>query len=155
MQTKHIEKLEELIGEKWNFNKKKFELEKSYAIGYVAVLHMLNCKENSKGEEENKSIFWVNEKNYKELEFYGLEVVLNGEPKITESDNKWLSQEIYIARDEDGDLFGFFGKPERGNYAWNNKNSYYFRLDSNMFPFITWESGKAWSKAELMELEVV
>ena len=28
-------------------------------------------------------------------------------------------------------------------------------LSDDIFNFITWESGKAWSKAELMELEVV
>ena len=39
MQTKHIEKLEELINEKWNFNKKKFKLEKSYMVGATVVLH--------------------------------------------------------------------------------------------------------------------
>ena len=28
-------------------------------------------------------------------------------------------------------------------------------LNPELFKFITWESGKAWSKAELMELKVI
>lgn len=153
MQTKNIEKLEELINEKWNFNKKKFKLEKSYMVGTTVVLHMLNNKENTNGEEEDKPVFWVNEKNYKELEFYGLKVILNEKLKLMREEREFLENEIYFARDEDGDLYIFFDKPIRENSIW--EGGLYRRLNKKLFPFITWESGKAWSKAKLMELEVV
>ena len=157
MQTKHIEKLEELKGYEWNFNKKKFKLEKSYMVGATVVLHMLNNKENTNGEEEDKAVFWVNEKNYKELEFYGLKVVLNEKPKLTRKERDFLEIhdiETYIARDESGLLVIGNTEPIQENDYWEwEENKLY--LGESTFNFITWESGKAWSKAELMELEVV
>ena len=158
MNTINIEKLEELINEKWNFNKKKFKLEKSYMVGATVVLHMLNNKENTNGEEEDKAVFWVNEKNYKELEFYGLKVVLNKKPKLTREDERFLEEDFYVARDKNGKLF-MYGSPPDNCYitgSWTNtsSNSFCTEMDSSLFPFITWESGKAWSKKELMELEV-
>ena len=162
MNTINIEKLEELINEKWNFNKKKFKLEKSYMVGATVVLHMLNNKENTNGEEEDKAVFWVNEKNYKELEFYGLKVILNEKPnpKLTREEREYLSAEWYIARDDDGKLFFYHMYPKRNEEykEWEpNVESRACALEINrtLFPFITWESGKAWSKSELLELEVV
>ena len=159
MQTKHIDKLEELINEKWNFNKKKFKLEKSHMIGATVVLHMLNNKENTNGEEEDKAVFWVNEKNYKELEFYGLKVVLNEKPRLSREDKEFLTQDQYFARDENGILWLYHQKPTKTAGFWEcangGKNIGFSTGINHLFPFITWESGKAWSKAELMELEVI
>ena len=160
MQTKHIEKLEELINEKWNFNKKKFKLEKSYMVGATVVLHMLNNKENTNGEEEDKAVFWVNEKNYKELEFYGLKVVLNEKPKLTREEREYIEAEWYIARDKDNKLFLYHIHPNRNeeDEEWEpsiGSRACAIDINRTLFPFITWESGKAWSKSELMELEVV
>ena len=164
MQTKHIEKLEELINEKWNFNKKKFKLAKSYMVGVTVVLHMLNNKENTNGEEEDKAVFWVNEKNYKELEFYGLKVVLNEKPKLTRKERDFLEMlednQTYIAREDNPwglRLFGF--EPTQYDSEWlfidGENEDGGICLKYELFPFITWESGKAWSKAELMELNVM
>ena len=162
MQTKTIDKLEELIGEDWNFNKKKFKLEKSYMVGTTVVLHMLNNKENTNGEEEDKPVFWVNEKNYKELEFYGLKVILNEKPKLTRKERNLLEcidENVYMSRDYDGTLVSWSEKPEqRTEYGfWQTDKEDYkgLLLSDGIFNFITWESGKAWSKAELLELEVV
>ena len=163
MQTKHIEELEELINEKWNFNKKKFKLEKSYMVGATVVLHMLNNKENTNGEEEDKAVFRVNEKNYKELEFYGLKVVLNEKPKLRRKERDFLEMlednQTYIAREDNPwglRLFGF--EPTQYDSEWlfidGENEDGGICLKYELFPFITWESGKAWSKAELMELEV-
>lgn len=159
MQTKHIEKLEELINEKWNFNKKKFKLEKSYMVGATVVLHMLNNKENTNGEEEDKAVFWVNEKNYKELEFYGLKVVLNEKLKLTREEKEYIEAEWYIARDKDNKLFLYHIHPNRNEEyeEWEpsiGSRACAIDINRTLFPFITWESGKAWSKTELMELEV-
>ena len=162
MNTINIEKLEELINEKWDFNKKNFKLKKSYMVGATVVLHMLNNKENTNGKEEDKAVFWVNEKNYKELEFYGLKVVLNEKPKLTREERDFLKcidmDEIYIARDEDGGIYCFLQLPKIMNDYWsrNDHNGIYcFRIFENLFSFITWESGKAWSKSELMKLKVI
>ena len=164
MQAKHIEKLEELKGYEWNFNKKKFKLEKSYMVGATVVLHMLNNKENTNGEEEDKAVFWVNEKNYKELEFYGLKVVLNEKPKLTRKAREFLemfdTDLISIATDKNS-LYPrlFSDMPICGSSQWyfceDGNEDYGIPLKNGLFPFITWESQKAWSKAELMELEVV
>ena len=160
MKTINIEKLEELINEKWNFNKKKFKLEESYMVGATVVLHMLNNKENTNGEEEDKPVFWVNEKNYKELEFYGLKVVLNEKPKISVADKEILEKEMYFARERNGAMFVYFEKPvqdiEDGQWEVSTYNTFdCFPIDEELFPFITWESGKAWSKSELMKLKVI
>ncbi len=163
MNTINIEKLEELINEKWNFNKKKFKLEKSYMVGATVVLHMLNNKENTNGEEEDKAVFWVNEKNYKELEFYGLKVVLNEKPKLRREEREFLEMlednQTYIAREDNPwglRLFGF--EPTQYDSEWlfidGENEDGGICLKYELFPFITWESGKAWSKSELMELEV-
>ena len=155
MQTKCIEKLEELINEKWNFNKKKFKLKESYMVGVTVVLHMLNNKENTNGEEEDKAVFWVNEKNYKELEFYGLKVVLNEKPKLTRKEQERISRESYFARDMNGNLYEYLDKPRQSKEFGRWQTDYAFiQINSDLFTFITWESGKAWSKSELMELEV-
>lgn len=165
MNTINIEKLEELINEKWNFNKKKFKLEKSYMVGATVVLHMLNNKENTNGEEEDKAVFWVNEKNYKELEFYGLKVVLNEKPKLTAEDHKFLQKlnpenginKFYITRDLNGTLVMNFDKPQKNTdyQEWHSDKDHILVLSEELFPFITWESGKAWSKSELMKLKVI
>ena len=160
MNTINIEKLEELINEKWNFNKKKFKLEKSYMVGATVVLHMLNNKENTNGEEEDKAVFWVNEKNYKELEFYGLKVVLNEKPKLTREEKEYIEAEWYIARDKDNKLFLYHIHPNRNEEyeEWEpsiGSRACAIDINRTLFPFITWESGKAWSKSELMELEVI
>ena len=156
MQTKHIEELEELINEKWNFNKKKFKLEKSHMVGATVVLHMLNNKENTNGEEEDKAVFWVNEKNYKELEFYGLKVVLNEKPKLTRKEQEHISRESYFARDMNGNLYEYLDKPRQSKEFGRWQTDYAFiQINSDLFTFITWESGKAWSKSELMKLKVI
>ena len=165
MQTKTIDKLEDLINEKWNFNKKKFKLEKSYMVGATVVLHMLNNKENTNGEEEDKPVFWVNEKNYKELEFYGLKVILNEKPKLTREEKVFLElledNYVYIARSQDSSLSLFNDEPRQASEDWYisidecEDDDYGILLLRQTFPFITWESGKAWSKAELMELKVI
>ena len=165
MNTINIEKLEELINEKWNFNKKKFKLEKSYMVGATVVLHMLNNKENTNGEKEDKAVFWVNEKNYKELEFYGLKVVLNEKPKLTAEDHKFLQKlnpenginKFYITRDLNGTLVMNFDKPQKNTdyQEWHSDKDHILVLSEELFPFITWESGKAWSKSELMKLKVI
>ena len=64
---------------------------------------------------------------------------------------------MYFARERNGAMFVYFEKPvqdiENGQWEVSTYNT--FAIDEEKFPFITWERKKAWSKAELMELEVV
>ena len=88
-------------------------------------------------------------------------------PKLTREERDFLEMFEYvdtcIARDRNGTLKLFEYYPKQESKKWyseicdeNHDYSYYgICLNSKWFPFITWESGKAWSKKELMELEVV
>ena len=97
--------------------------------------------------------------NLTELEFYGLKVVLNEKPKLTKKERdilECIDEDIWIARNKDGTIVAFTGIPEVNKMQWAVSIPYSaISLCPEMYPFITWESGKAWSKAELMELEVV
>lgn len=52
---------------------------------------------------------------------------------------------LYVARDKNGALYLFTGKPYKDNGIWNvnYKDLYgdnpYYQLDSNLFPEIKWE----------------
>ena len=154
MQTKHIEKLEELNGFGWTYKNREFEL-----------ISLTNdcCKlyENNYLDMHGKIDFvglkLISLKNLTELEFYGLKVVLNEKPKLTRKERDFLEIhdiETYIARDESGLLVIGNTEPIQENDYWEwEENKLY--LGESTFNFITWESGKAWSKTELMELEVI
>jgi hypothetical protein len=64
----------------------------------------------------------------------------------------------FIARDQNGSLWLFDMMPAKeDDYNitwWNSANGRYKRLDGRAFTFITWESDKAWSIEELLQLEV-
>ena len=69
-----------------------------------------------------------------------------------------LSEPIYIARDNSGRLFLYTHEPvfisnEFVN-EWGIKEGECIHIEENLFPFITWESGKAWTLYELIKLEV-
>lgn len=80
-------------------------------------------------------------------------------PKLTKKE--WVIVETfssvdsdhYIARDENGLLYIYAGPPIRAKHNWDGIYSA-LRLRTKLFPFITWESGKAWSIGELKELKV-
>ena len=168
MQTKHIEKLEDLKNFEWEYNGKHFKIAylKLYVQPDKSEINGLNLIQtdsmNFHGNIQAETIRRIGEKNLTELKFYGLEVVLNEKPKLTRQEQEFLKSidmdEIYIARDEDGGIYCFLQLPKIINDYWsrNDPNGIYcFRIFENLFSFITWESGKAWSKSELMELEVV
>ena len=162
MQTKHIEKLEELNGFGWTYKNREFEL-----------ISLTNdcCKlyENNYLDMHGKIDFvglkLISLKNLTELEFYGLKVVLNEKPKLTAEDHKFLQKlnpenginKFYITRDLNGTLVMNFDKPQKNTdyQEWHSDKDHILVLSEELFPFITWESGKAWSKTELMELEVI
>ena len=153
---KNIEKLEDLKGYEWKHNGRKFCLDES--ISSVNKLSLIEKKYiNSEGDTEDRRSKLFSEKNLTELEFYGLKVVLNEKPKLTRKERDFLEIhdiETYIARDESGLLVIGNTEPIQENDYWEwEENKLY--LGESTFNFITWESGKAWSKTELMELEVV
>ena len=170
MQTKHIEKLEELKGYEWEYNGKHFEIAylKLYVQPAQPEINGLNLIQtdsiNFHGDIQAETIRRIGEKNLTELEFYGLKVVLNEKPKLRRKERDFLEMlednQTYIARGDNPwglRLFGF--EPTQYDSEWlfidGENEDGGICLKYELFPFITWESGKAWSKAELMELEVV
>ena len=64
----------------------------------------------------------------------------------------------YIARDKNGSIWLFDitpAKEDDDNITWwNSANGRCEQLNGEAFTFITWESDKAWSVGELLQLEV-
>ena len=82
------------------------------------------------------------------------------EPVLTEREKHFVefAQEGWLARDEEGDLWWYREKPEKGTESWKNgKVLYSFKgmLDfKQYFRFITWEDEEPWSIKRLRELKV-
>ena len=82
------------------------------------------------------------------------------QPKLTAKERGFceIVRSGYIARDQSGILWLFDMIPakEDGYIAarWNSANGRREQLDGKAFMFITWESDKAWSIEELLQLEV-
>ena len=155
---KNIDKLEDLKDFEWEYKNKKFLLLDAVAFDNMLTLVEKNYidADGYMGEKRYRSFSL---KNLTELEFYGLKVVLNEKPKLTREERDFLERiksEFYLARDKSIDLYLSSGKPYSvtGYNHWRS-GGINLKIDIELFPFITWESGKAWSKAELMELEVV
>ena len=151
---KNIDKLEELKDFEWEYKNAEFILE-STRDGILSLRQKNAIYTDSKmGVVALKAISLC---NLTELEFYGLKVVMSEKPKLTRKERDFLEIhdiETYIARDESGLLVIGNTEPIQEHYYWEwEENKLY--LGESTFNFITWESGKAWSKAELMELEVV
>ena len=154
MQTKHIEKLEELNGYEWYHNGRDFYLDESISSKSKLVLIEKNYID-SDGEMEDRRSKFFSLKNLTELEFYGLKVVLNEKPKLTRKEQERISRESYFARDENDNLYEYLYKPRQSKEFGRWQTNYAFiQINPDLFTFITWESGKAWSKKELLELEV-
>ena len=158
---KNIDKLEELNDFEWEYKGKKFYL--CDEARSLPVLYQRN-RINTSGTINSSEIMYISLKNLTELEFYGLKVVLNEKPKLRREEREFLEMlednQTYIAREDNPwglRLFGF--EPTQYDSEWlfidGENEDGGICLKYELFPFITWESGKAWSKAELMELEVV
>ena len=79
-------------------------------------------------------------------------------PKLTKKERVFcetIKGEIsaYIARDKDRTLCIYDGYPYQDISNWITNR--WIEIDTNLFQFITWESGKAWSIEDLLKLEVV
>ena len=80
-------------------------------------------------------------------------------PKLTKQERVAVEvfqdapDKYYIARNENGALYIYFGIPIRGEHKWGTLNQA-LEFKSKLFPFITWASGRAWSIRELSDLEV-
>ena len=156
MQTKHIDKLEDLNGFEWEYQGKEFFF-RIYTLAdeYTLALAIKKFKDYKTGEEEEKNLIHFSLRNLTELEFYGLKVVLNEKPKLMRKEQERISRESYFARDMNGNLYEYLDKPRQSKEFGRWQTNYAFiQINPDLFPFITWESGKAWSKSELMELEV-
>ena len=142
-------------GYEWYHNGRGFYLDESISSKSKLVLIEKNYID-SDGEMEDRRSKFFSLKNLTELEFYGLKVILNEKPKLTRKEQERISRESYFARDENDNLYEYLDKPRQSKEFGRWQTNYAFiQINPDLFPFITWESGKAWSKAELMELEVV
>lgn len=76
-------------------------------------------------------------------------------PKLTKAERGFceILQTGYIARNKSGNLFVYNVPPRRTEIVW--LASIWRELNCSFYPFITWESGKAWSIEDLLKLEVV
>ena len=155
MQTKTIDKLEDLKDYKWTYNGKDFILNCCNG-GWILI--QKNCID-FKGEVRNFPLMTITLKNVTELEFYGLKVILNEKLKLTRKERNLLEchGDIYIARDKEGILYLYTKEPREQQYPdmWLTDDGIGLILSDDIFNFITWESGKAWSKKELSELKVI
>ena len=158
MDIKNIDKLRELDGFIWGEDKENI-LESIYYedVDGTELQFKRNIK-NIDGKYETINMFEISEKNLDELEFYGLKVILNEKPKLTREEKEYIEAEWYIARDKDNKLFLYHIHPNRNEEyeEWEpsiSSRTCAIDINRTLFPFITWESGKAWSKSELMELE--
>lgn len=77
-------------------------------------------------------------------------------PKLTKAEKGFceIIKDGYIARDKNGDLYLYNNPPYVTETDWR-ECGHCTRLCTKFFPFITWESGKAWSIEDLLKLEVV
>lgn len=153
---KHIDKLEDLKGYEWEYKNAEFILE--FGGSEYLFLKQKNgiC---SNGKIESLRMRAISLLNLSELKFYGLKVILNEKPKITRKEREFterIKSEFYLVRDKSIDLYLSSGKPYPvvGYNHWRS-GGINLKIDIELFPFITWEAQKAWSKTELMELEVV
>ena len=156
---KNIDKLEDLKGHEWGYKNKKFKIydPECFEDRYMLTTTTVNA---CSGKKRNRNLFPIGLKNLTELEFYGLKVILNEKPKLTREEKEYIEAEWYIARDKDNKLFLYHIHPNRNEEyeEWEpsiGSRACAIDINRTLFPFITWESGKAWSKSELMELEVV
>lgn len=76
-------------------------------------------------------------------------------PKLTKAEKGFceILDYGYIARDKNGDLYLYNNPPYVTATDWR-ECGHCTRLCSKFFPFITWESNKAWGINELLALEV-
>lgn len=80
-------------------------------------------------------------------------------PKLTKTEKGFCEvievlKDGYIARDKNGELYLYNNPPYVTETDWRANYGHCTRLCSKFFPFITWESGKAWSIEDLLKLEV-
>lgn len=50
---------------------------------------------------------------------------------------------MYLARDQNGDLYLFYERPRRGNECWwaeSGVDGTYLKLDKSLYPEVTWDS---------------
>ena len=78
-------------------------------------------------------------------------------PKLTKAEKGFceIIKNGYIARDKNEDLYLYNNSPYVTETDWRAAGyGHCARLCSKFFPFITWESNKAWSIEDLLKLEV-
>lgn len=78
--------------------------------------------------------------------------------KLTSKEIHFLEmfdEDVFLTRDKCGRLFLTKDLPNLEPEEWNTDNPkvVFIELDKNMFSIVTWDSQKAWSNHELLEME--
>ena len=164
MEIIEVTDLEELHGKEWEYKGRKFNfvfINGSYSYDSYLKIFLHNFR-TLKGDVYKKEMICVSEENLSELELFGIKVILKEEPKLTKSEREFLKihEYIFIARDENGELWIYDAKPSfnLNDSMWKSNKTIVTEkllINSETFKFITWESEKCWSKEELMKLEVI
>ena len=158
METKYIEELKNLADYKWDYKNKIFDIK--FHNNDLIFVNMLNHTSSTGLESPYDSILKISKKNLSELELFGLKVIIDEKPKITRKERNLLEcfpLPKYFTRDKNGWLCMYANEPILHQYpdAWGGDNELNIVLSNELFKFITWESQKAWTKEELMGLEVM
>lgn len=88
------------------------------------------------------------------------EVWKREDPTITEAEKTILlnlpSNYEWIARDKNGELYLYQGKPEKSANAWESKCVCHRSLDlfNHLFKMVKWEDDEPWNTEDLLKLEV-
>ena len=146
MQTKTIDKLEDLKGYEWDFRNACFQLKENSSYLY---LYHTNAIDIFGRHPDMVHLKDIDINNLSELEFYGLKVFINKKTGLTQNEKACLERfnnvNYYITRSKGGYLRLFFEKPEQSNSEWFFINKHgsiqygiflkYFLLYSHSYPF--------------------
>lgn len=139
---KNWEKYESEIRE---FKTTAFGLLESGILRLCAYISCGNC--DFQGDCDLNRLEWLYS-DYKDLK-----------PKLTKQERAVVeafsapTHNYRIARDANGVLYIYYGIPARREYNWS-AFSPALEIEPELFPFITWESRRAWSIKDLLDLEV-
>ena len=151
--VKEIENLSELDGFEWSHNGRVLCIR-------AKMKDRILVKLKERYIESRKLLLALRQRDLIDLEFLGLKIKILEKPKITKEEkillDKLFFDNEFIARDKDGSISIYPEEPlQRCDQWYMDEANNCTRLINDSFKFITWESGKAWTKEELLKLEVM
>lgn len=158
--VKEINELKDLDGFVWECNGYTFKIKHDTNVRCDILIVYLLEHELENGSRRDGCLLSFYKNNLSELKAFGLDVRIAEKPKLTQKEFDFLDcfdDDFCIARDGDGSLHQFSAKPihtDEDFRYWDPSIGEITVLKKDIFKFITWDSGKVWSRKELLELEV-